>query len=117
MHRKRLIRQGLLIFALALAHCVASFFAVMVSFGDVIARFDTSADETRQEHFARRVADTLTFPASTVTSYLGSVHLGRWANLLWYFNSILWAMCFYAFVFGVSLLVRRRRRPCVKTHG
>lgn len=116
MYRKQLLRQGLLIFALAFAHCIASFFAVMTSFGDIMARFDTGADETSQEHFARRIADILTFPASTIMDYFGSVHLGRWANLLWFSNSVLWALCFCACILGVTSLTRQRRKPCVGTH-
>lgn len=117
MYRKQLLRQGLRIFALAFAHCIASFFAVMTSFGDLMARFDTGADETSQEHFARRIADILTFPGETINEHFGPVYLGRWADLISFSNSVLWALCFRACILGVTFLTRQRRKPCVGTHG
>ena len=116
MQSKRLVRQGLLIAAFAFAHYAVWVGAVMISFGSGMARFDTGADETLQEHFATRLADALGFPGGNITEHFGLVYLGKWAELILFLNSVLWALCLYAFVFGVMFLLRRQR-PCVETRG
>jgi hypothetical protein len=89
----RRVRWGIIV-AIAAGHFVLGFFALLVSFGDSMDRFESAAPPSLFMRLMSSLADILHFPI--VTYWPFNTPGGLSGYFIFALNSLFWAICIYA---------------------